>query len=367
MADDYYQILGVARTASSVEIKKAYRRLARKYHPDVNNGDPQAEARFKQISEAYAVLSDPHKRRQYDLRGSAAVDIFFRNGFPDIFEIFESAFGNMPFGPFGRQRGARRGQSLRVETTVSLKEVLAGTIKEVKYTRIATCEHCQGTGAEPGAMVRRCPTCGGTGQIRQYRHTFMGSLTTIGTCPECGGQGEVVEEVCRECDGQGVTRRQAQLSVEIPPGIETGRELVVGGAGNAVPAGRAGDLHVRVRVQPHDLFKRRGQDLVTELTVSFPQAALGDAIEIPTLDDRAELRIPAGTQSGTELRLRSQGLPPFGGGRRGNLLVRIQVATPHSLTQRQKELLVEFAREAGETINLEEGFLGRMKDALRGG
>ncbi len=364
MADDYYRILGVERTAGTAEIKKAYRHLARKYHPDVNNGDPHAEAKFKQISEAYAVLCDPHKRRQYDLRGSAAVDTFFRDGSPDSLEIFESAFGGMPFG---HQRTQRRGQSLRVEVEVTLEEVLTGATKEVEYTRIGICEHCAGTGAEPGSQVRRCPTCGGSGQVRQHRHTFMGTLTTIGTCPECGGQGEVVEEVCQECEGQGVIRQQQQLSVEIPPGIETGRELIVEGAGNSIPGGGSGDLYVRVRVAAHDVFERHGQDLETELTVSFPQVALGDTIEIPTLDSKAQLKIPPGTQSGAQMRLRSQGLPSLGGGRRGDLLVTIQVATPIRLTQRQKELLTEFARETGKTISPKEGFLGRMKDALGGG
>jgi len=362
--EDYYEILGVERTASTAEIKRAYRRLARQYHPDVANRDPQAEALFKKISEAYAVLSDPAKRRQYDLQGSAAVDMFFQNGFPDIFEIFRSAFGDMPFGhPSARQRG----QSLRVEATVSLQEVLTGTTREVKYTRVGVCGHCEGTGVEPGTTVRRCPTCGGSGQVRQHRQTFMGSLTTIGTCPECGGRGEVVEQSCEECRGQGVTRQHAHLEVEIPPGIEAGRELVVEGGGNAVPGGRAGDLHVHVRVGPHELFERHGQDLATQLAVSFSQATLGTIVEAPALAGTVELKIPAGTQSGTQLTISSQGLPPFGGGRRGDLLVRVQVATPTHLTPRQKQLLEEFARESGESINTkEEGLFERIREALGG-
>ena len=290
MEDDYYQILGIQRTATTAEIKKAYRRRARMYHPDVNNGNPEAEQTFKRISEAYAVLCDPEKRRQYDLRGRAGVDVFFRDGFPDIFEIFQSAFGDMPFG---RTAGAQRGQSLGVETTVTLAEVLVGPPTELEYTRVGVCERCGGAGAEPGSQVRRCPMCEGSGQVRQHRRTFLGSLTTVGVCPQCGGQGEVMEQLCTECEGQGVTRQQVHLEVEIPPGVEPGREMIVEGGGNAVPGGHAGDLHVRVRIAAHELFERHGQDLVTQLTISFPQAARGATVEVPTLEGTTELTIPA--------------------------------------------------------------------------
>ncbi len=365
MRKDYYEILEVDRTASSTEIKKAYRRLARKYHPDVNNGDPQAEQKFKHISEAYAVLSDPQKRRQYDRRGYAAIDEFFHNGFPDIFEIFQSAFGDMPFG---RSAGRPRGQSLRVEVTVDLGEVLTGTTSKVEYTHIALCEHCQGTGTEPGAQVRRCPTCGGTGQVRQHRRTILGSLTTIGTCPRCGGRGEIVEQVCSKCDGQGVARQRTELEIEIPPGIEAGRELIVQGAGNAVPGGQAGDLHVRVHVAAHEVFQRRGEDLATQVSISFPQAALGATVQVPTLEGHTEVYIPPGTQSGTELKVPAQGLPHFGSRRRGDLFVRVHVATPTQLTPRQRELLEELAREFQQSADSERSSLfARMKEVLGGG
>ena len=365
MRKDYYEILGVDRTASSTEIKKAYRRLARKYHPDVNDGDPQAEQNFKHISEAYAVLSDPQKRQQYGRRGHAAIDEFFRDGFPDIFEIFQSAFGDMPFGqPAGRPRG----QSLRAEVTVNLGEVLTGTTSKVEYTHIALCEHCQGTGAEPGAQVRRCPTCGGAGQVRQHRRTFLGSLTTIGTCPDCGGRGEIVEQICSRCHGQGATRQRTELEIEIPPGIEAGRELIVQGAGNAIPGGQAGDLHIRVHIAAHEVFQRRGQDLTTEMRVSFPQAALGADVEVPTLQGYTPLRIPPGTPSGTELKVASEGLPRFGGGRRGDLIVQIYVVTPTQLTPRQRELLEELAREFQQSADSDQSSLfARMKEVLGGG
>lgn len=341
MAVDYYEILGVDRDASTREIKKAYRKLARQYHPDVNNGHPEAEKKFKAISEAYAVLSDRQKRHSYDRYGARGGEWSFDGGL-DIFEIFEQAFGGNPFARTSRRR---RGRSIQAEVSITLEEVLNGTTRTIAYSHLGTCEHCGGSGVEPGSSKQRCPTCGGTGQVRQRRQSLLGVMTTVTTCPDCGGQGEVVEEYCRQCGGQRAVEREEKQEVEIPAGIADSQELVIRGAGDVVPGGQAGDLYIAVSVQPHELFERDGNDLYTHLTVSFSQAALGDTVVIPTLEGEAELEIPPGTQPGTLLRLANQGLTRMRSSQRGDLIVHIQVAVPRKMTPRQRELLQELTAE----------------------
>ncbi len=340
MPTDYYEVLGVEPGASNAEIKRAYRRLAREYHPDVNNGDPSAEQKFKQISEAYAVLSDSRKRRQHD-RGGAPGD-WFSGGMPDIFEIFEQAFGG---SPFVRTSKRTRGRNIQAETTISLEEVLTGTTRAIQYSRVGQCQRCNGSGREPGTGTRRCPTCNGVGQVRRQQRTFMGVVTTVTICPDCGGQGEMAEQTCQACAGQGVTEVDEEIEISTPPGIADQQELVLRGAGDAVSKGHSGDLYVAVHVEPHELFEREGRDLHADLTISFTQAALGETITIPTLDGEAELQIPLGTQPGTELRLAECGVVDMDSSRRGDLIVHIQVAVPHRLTTRQRELLRELAAE----------------------
>ena len=340
MPTDYYEVLGVEPGASAEEIKRAYRRLARKHHPDVNNGDPSAERTFKQISEAYAVLSDSKKRRQHD-RGGTPGD-WFAGGMPDIFEIFEQAFGGSPFGRTSRRA---RGRNIQAEVTISLEEVLTGASKTIQYSRVGQCQCCNGRGMEPGTGTRRCPTCNGVGQVRRQQRTFMGVVTTVTICPDCGGQGEMAEQACQACAGQGVAEVDEEIEISTPAGIADRQEMVLRGAGDAVSEGRSGDLYVVVHVEPHELFERKGRDLHSGLTISFAQAALGETIAIPTLNGEAELQIPPGTQPGTELRLAECGVVDMDLPRRGDLIVHIQVAVPNRLTTRQRELLRELGAE----------------------
>ncbi len=365
MDKDYYDLLGVDRNASQEEIKKAYRRLARKLHPDVN---PDGAEKFKAISEAYAVLSDPQKRAQYDRFGTTDPTAFdFSGGFPDIFEIFNAAFSDTPFG--ADFSAPRQGQSLRYELTISLEEVLHGGSREIEYQRIRLCQRCGGTGAEPGTTLRTCPTCRGSGRIRHTQHTFLGTMSTISTCPTCHGRGEVLTEPCQQCRGRGLERAVEKTTVDIPRGIEDGQELVIRGMGHeAGPGARPGDLHVRFHVAEHDTFVRQGADLIFHLQISFPQAALGDIVTVPSLDGEVELQIPAGSETGDELRLPGRGLPRLRSNRRGDLRVILRVATPKRLTRRQKELLLELAREEGKQIHPQDGnFFQRMRDAFGGG
>ncbi len=345
MPTDYYEILRVGRTASTGEVKRAYRRLARQYHPDVNNGDPAAESKFKAISGAYAVLSDSRKRREYDLRGHRGIDSFFDGGL-DIFEVFRQAFGDTPFGQDSPQR---QGRSIQAEVSIGLAEVLSGTTRTIQYSRLSTCKHCEGSGVEPGSSVRRCSTCSGAGQVRQTRQSFLGVMTTIGVCPDCRGQGKVVDQVCRQCRGQGAVEADEELEVTIPAGIAHGQEIVIRGAGNVLPGSHSGDLYVVVHVAPHELFERQGSDLHTHLSISFPEAALGTPIALPTLEGEAELEIPPGTQPGTQLSLSGQGLVDMQSGRRGDLVVHVQVTVPERPTKRQRKLLEELAAEQMST------------------
>jgi molecular chaperone DnaJ len=345
MARDYYQILNVPRDASLEEIKAAYRRLAREYHPDVRKDDPQAEERFKEINEAYQVLSDPQKRAEYDrqARGAAPAPgpFDFHSPFEDLFEAF---FGTpRP----RRERAPERGSDLRYDVEVTLEEAAHGAERQVELVRLETCPSCFGTGAERGGGLRDCPSCGGTGQVRYSRRTAFGHFTQITTCPRCGGEGTVLVNPCARCRGTGRVEAQRTVAVRIPAGVEDGTTLRVAGEGEAGPqGGPRGDLYVVVHLARHPVFHRRGRDLYADLAVSMVQAALGDEVEVPTLEGPRPLTVPAGTQPGDVLTLKGHGMPDLEG-RRGDLHFRVRVEIPRHLTGEQRKLLQQLAKTMG--------------------
>ncbi len=361
---DYYEVLGVSKQASEEQIKKAYRKLALKYHPD-RNKSPDAEEKFKEVSEAYAVLSDNEKRMQYDQLGHAGIsgrytwdDIFrgadFESVFRDIgfgFSGFNNIF-NMFFGSRGRRRrGPQRGMDLRYDLEITLEEAAAGLDKQIQVPGFDVCDTCKGSGVKPGTSARNCPKCKGTGETRRSRRLGYMHFTEIGTCSKCHGKGTLSENLCKTCSGTGIVQHQRKLRVQIPPGIADGYSLRLSGEGKlGAQRGPKGDLYVVVHVKPHKIFKRSGNNIVCEAHVGFPQAALGTKINVPTLEGKAKLKIPAGTQSGTLFRLRKKGLPDLHGWGRGDQLVQVIVETPTNLTKPQKQLLAELAKTMkGET------------------
>ncbi len=373
---DYYEVLGVNRDASSEDIKKAYRRLARQYHPDFNPDNKLAERKFKEVKEAYDVLSDPQKRENYDRFGHEdPMGGGFggaQNGFGFDFsgfgveDIFDSFFG----GGFTRRRssGPERGGDLRYNLEMTLEEAFRGGTREITVPRTELCPECGGSGSRPGSRPETCTVCGGSGQQQFARNTPFGSFVTRQTCNACGGKGKVVKDPCPSCRGQGRVVKERKIEIKIPPGVDSNSRLRVPGGGDAgLKGGSPGDLYVFISVKPHRSFRREGDDIIYQLSISMIQAALGVELEIPTLDGPAELRIQEGTQPGTLLRLRGKGMPRLRGGGRGDQRVQIKVVVPKRLGRQQKELLQEMARLGGEKAGLgEKGFIDRMKDALGG-
>lgn len=355
-------MLGVDRNASEDEMKKAYRKLALKYHPDRNPGNKQAEEKFKEVSEAYQVLTDPQKRAQYDQFGHAAFGEGgpFRGGF-DFTTGFEDIFGDI-FGEFfgtgaSRRRTRTRGEDLRYNLEVTFEEAAFGTEKKVKIPRQAVCDTCHGSGSKPGTSARTCPTCRGRGQVSFQQGFFNVSRT----CSQCGGQGSIITEPCSSCNGAGRVRRLHTLSVKIPAGVDTGSRLKLRGEGeNGSSGGPPGDLYVVIQVEPHPLFIRDGVDIICEVPIGFAQAALGSEIDVPTLEGKVKMKIPAGTQSGKAFRLKGKGIRDVHGYHQGDQHVRVIVETPTHLTPRQKELLREFAALGGEEP-LAKGFFDKVK------
>jgi len=360
---DYYQILGVDRNATEEEIKRAYRKLALKYHPDRNPGDKSCEEKFKEINEAYACLSDPQKRANYDKFGTAeGVETGFDFGFGDFASSFGDIFGDIfgdLFGDFTRRRRVRptKGQDLRYDLDITLKEAVFGTEKIIDIPRWETCPRCNGSCCKPGKGPLTCPTCRGTGQTRLQQ----GFFTISRTCGRCGGVGTIITDPCTECKGKGKVKRQRSISLKIPPGVDTGIRLKVTGEGEAGShGGPPGDLYVVINVIPHPFFKRKGNDLHCEVPISFTQAALGAEIEVPTIDGKSFIKIPPGTPSGRVFHLKGKGVPKLGGYGRGDQYVTVFIDVPKKLTPRQKELLREFAQISGEDVSKK--FLDKVKD-----
>lgn len=359
---DYYEVLGVSKTASADELKQAYRKLALQHHPDRNPGNKAAEEKFKEINEAYDTLSTPEKRRMYDQfghAGAAGAGGPGPGGFQgfegaDVGDIFSSVFGDMFGGGRGRG-GPRKGADLQAEQVVSLSEAFTGTQTTLRVSHQASCENCSGSGAKPGTSAKTCSDCRGSGQVRATR----GFFTMAQTCPRCRGAGKTVDSPCSDCRGQGHVRKTENITVRIPPGVEDGTTLRVSGAGEAGDHGApSGDLYVIIRIEEDARFERDGANLVTQGHVSIPMAALGGEVDIATVQKTVRIHIPPGTQSGTLLRVRGEGMPSLHGGGRGDLLVRVIVDVPTKLTKDQRRLMAELAQSLGETgLNFEEGFL----------
>ena len=360
---DYYEVLGVAKTASKDAIKDAYRKLALQYHPDRNKA-PDAEEKFKEISEAYAVLSDDDKRAQYDQLGHAGFDqrytsedIFrgadfdsiFRDigfgsgGFRDIFSVF--------FGDRGFREAETRGRDLGYELAISLEDAANGTEKEIEIERTEKCDVCGGTGAAPGSSPRTCPRCNGAGRVQTTTRNAFGTFVRVVPCPTCGGRGRTIDRPCPKCRGSGLAERERKITVKIPPGIDEGYQLRLAGEGEtAAGAEYPGDLYVMIHITPHRYFRRNEDDLLYSLTIGFPQAALGTEVLIPTLEGNTNLTIRPGTRPGEVIKLRGKGMPRFRGYGRGDMLVRVDITVPEKLTQEQRVLLEQLAKEFGQDV-----------------
>ena len=368
---DYYEVLGVGREAGTDELRSAFRKMALQFHPDRNPDNPEAAERFKECSEAYQVLSDPQKRRSYDMFGHQGVDTSGFSGFEGFGgfgEIFETFFGG-GFGGRGGAGSARaravRGDDLRYDLTITFDEAFEGAEKEIEVPRRVTCEKCSGAGAEPGTGSETCQGCGGTGQIRRQAQSIFGQVVNIVTCPSCGGEGRLLKSPCAECRGQGRVERRKRLRVRIPRGVDTGSQIRLSGEGEAgYRGGPPGDLYIVLRVRAHPQLQRRDQDVVYELRINIVQAALGDKIEVPTLDGPVEVTIPAGTQYGQTFRLAGKGMPHVRNGRRGDQYVVVQVLVPKDLSAEQKSVLRKVGGLTGKPEKVTKGFFEKLRDAI---
>ncbi len=376
---DYYEVLEVSRTVTKDELKRQYRRLARQYHPDVNP-EPEAVERFKEISEAYEVLSDDDKRSAYDRFGHAGVGNGAGGGFEqgfggfaDIFEEFFGTFSGAGAGRGRRRRGPRKGTDLRYDLTITFEEAIFGVEREIEYRRPETCTTCGGNGAEPGTKPIACTTCGGTGEVRRVQQSILGQFVNVVTCSTCGGTGELIPHLCHECNGRKLVERTVTKKVKIPPGVDSETQIRLTGEGGAgLDGGPPGNLFVVLNVAPHEYFQRRGDDIFLVLQINVSQAALGDEITVPTVDGETTLQVPPGTQAGKEFRLRGLGVPKLDrSGRganigRGDQLVILQVAIPKHLTPEQITLFQQLSQTLGKEVTpqKDKGLLGQLKDAL---
>lgn len=371
---DYYEVLGVPRTATPDELKSAFRRLARQYHPDVNK-DPGAEEKFKELNEAYAVLSDEQKRAAYDRFGHAGVrnqagGQDFTVDFSDFADIFGDLFG---FGGFGRsgsrsRNAPRRGADLQYRMDLSFEEAVFGVEKEIEITRDEVCETCGGSGAKPGTSPARCTTCNGAGEVRQMRQTILGSMVQVTTCPACRGQGEIISSPCPNCNGRGLERRTFKKTVNIPAGVDSGTQMRLAGEGQpGENGGPHGNLYIAIQVRSHKFFRRREFDILLDLTINVAQAALGAEVNVPTVDGDTALKIPAGIQPGKVLTMKGKGVPKLRGSGRGDQMVIINVDIPTRLNAEQRQLFEKLAASLGSEVQPQErGILDWLREALGG-
>lgn len=379
---DYYEVLGVSKTATQDELKKAYRKLARKYHPDLNKDNEEAAEKFKECNEAYSVLSDDQKRAQYDQFGHAAFENggmgggggfggaggfggFGGSGMEDIFDMFFGGQGGR--GGNRAKSGPQRGADLRFDLEITFEEAAFGLEKEINLYRDETCDHCHGEGAEPGSKVESCPECNGTGYVRFTQNTMFGQMVNERPCSRCKGEGKIISEPCKECRGKGTVKRNKKLKVKIPAGVDNGSRLRVSGEGEAgAKGGPSGDLYVYLYVKPHKFFERDGTTVLCEVPINIVQATLGADIKVPTLDGQVTMKVPEGTQPGKVLRLKGKGIPSLRGGSRGDQLVRIKVVVPTKLSDKQKDALRKFADISKDNINPEEkSFMDKVKDFFK--
>lgn len=361
---DPYEVLGVGRSASADEIKSAYRRLARRYHPDVNPNDPSAEEKFKEVGEAYSILSDADRRARFDQYGTTeempngGAHFQGGGGFQDLFDMFFGAAGG---GGGGRPRRGRDGDDVRADAELSYQDVLTGVRKDVQVKRLAECQACGGVGTEGGRPPETCGNCRGSGQVTAVRNTFIGTVRTSAPCPTCQGTGVIIRDRCKVCHGQMVVPETATVTINVPPGVEDGQTMQVPGqGGDGVGDGRPGDLYVVLHVKAEKRFERDGQTLYTILEISFPQATLGIRAKIQGVDQEHEIDVTAGTQPGTQIPIRGAGLPPLHGGRRGDLIIQVQVRIPTKLSEAEEKLIRELAEIQGDETRDDRGFLGGL-------
>ncbi len=367
---DYYEILGVGRNASNDEIRAAFRKLARQYHPDVNKEDG-AEEKFKEVNEAYGVLSDPEKRARYDRFGREGLGNMggFRDYTVDINDFFEEFLGGFGFSTGRRSRNSpRRGRDLQMQVMLTFEEAVFGVEKEVEFQREETCSRCGGSGAEPGTTPVRCSTCNGQGEVRQVRQTFLGQMVQTAICPTCNGRGEIISSPCKTCNGSGLERKTVKKKVQVPAGVDNGTQIRLAGEGGpGTFGGPNGSLFLLLDIQPHKFFKRRENDIILNLDINVAQAALGAEIEVPTLDGNEKLKIPSGTQPGKVFHIKNKGVPHLRRSGRGDELVIVNVAVPTKLTKEQRELFEKLAESLGTTVKPQEkGFLDWLNEALGG-
>lgn len=369
---DYYEILDVDKGASDVDIKKAYRKLAKQYHPDVNSGDHTAENKFKEISQAYEVLSDSKKRANYDRFGHAATGAEGFGGFGDfdfggIGDIFETFFGGSGFGRSTRSRsGHQKGADLNYTVEITFDEAAFGVEKQISIIRMENCAACSGIGSKPGVSPSTCKHCNGTGQIQHKQNTPFGQFVNVKTCDVCRGEGKVITDPCDTCRGKGKTRRNTKIKINIPSGIDDGQTISLRGEGEpGSKGGHPGTLYINIRVKPHPLFQRQGNDVICEIPITFVQGALGAELEVPTLDGKIRHTIPEGSQTGTVFRLRGKGIPFLRGNGRGDQYVKINIEVPRKLDEKQKAILRQFAEVSGDEFHEQrKGFFDKMKEAL---